>query len=136
MKNWNALGLLGAALLLPGCIFVDDDNDDGYYVPTGALTVEWTIAGDTDPVDCAAFDVDRFELVIYDETDEVVDVVDPPCEAFGVTVDLLEGFYSADATLVDGFDRSATVTEPINSIRIVADSELVIPVDYPPGSFL
>jgi len=132
--NWKTLGLLGVAVLqLPGCVFVDDNNAPD---PVGTLTVEWTIAGGTDPRDCRDFGVDRFELVIYDDTDSFVDSISPICESFGVSVDLLEGYYSADATLVDSADRSATVTEPLNALRIVRDTELVVPVDFPPGSFL
>lgn len=143
MKNWTtkALGLGGMLLcsgLATGCLFVDDDDDDrGPPAPVvGTLTVDWTIDGQTNPDDCAAFGVDRFELVLYEAGDYVVDEVEPLCEAFSVSIDMLDGIYYGDATLVDGFDRAATVTLPIDDIDIVAGTELLIPIDFSIDSFL
>jgi len=142
VKNWTtkALGLGGMLLcsgLATGCIFVDDDDDDGDLAPAvGTLTIEWTIDGQTNPDDCAAFGVDRFELVLYEGGDYVVDEVEPLCEAFSISVDMVDGLYYGDATLVDSFDRAATVTLPIDDIDIIAGTDLVIPVDFPIDSFL
>lgn len=141
MKNWTtkALGLGGMLLcssLATGCLFVDDDDDDDIAPALGTLTVDWTIDGLTNPDDCAAFGVDRMELVIYERGDYVVDEVEPLCEAFSVTIDMLDGIYYADATLVDSFDRAATVTLPVDDIDIIAGTELVIPIDFPIDSFL
>ena len=141
MKNWTTkalapLGLLGC-LSLSGCLFVDDDEDDAApYDPIGSLTVEWTIDGQTNPADCADFAVDRLELVVYTGSDELVDEFEPLCESFSVTVDLFEGYYYGDATLVDSFDGAATFTEPLEDIDIVAGTDLVISVDFPVDSFL
>jgi hypothetical protein len=140
VKNWTmkALGLGGMLLcssLATGCLFVDDDDDDSPPA-VGTLTVNWTIDGQTYPEDCAAFGVDRMELVLYEGGDYVVDEVEPLCEAFSVSVDLLDGIYYGDATLVDSFDRAATVTLPIDDIDIIGGTELVIPVDFSFDSFL
>lgn len=122
---------LGAALLLPACVVTDSDRD-----PIGTLTVEWTIGGRRDPVDCADFGVDRLELVISDSRGNLVEEVEPWCESFAVAVNLFQGRYFADATLVDSFDRSATLTLPIDAIDVIAGTELVVAVDFPLGSFL
>lgn len=119
---------------LSGCFFESDDGRD--YTPVGTLTVEWTIDGATYADDCAAFGVDRLELLLYAGPDDLIDEVQPICEAFSVSVDLPEGLYDADATLVDSFDRSATLTEPIDAIDIIEGTELVVNVDFPVGSFL
>src|SRR5688572_17026399 len=141
VKNWTtkALAPLGlfACLGLSGCLFVDDDDDDAVpYDPIGSLTVEWTIDGQQNPADCAAFAVDRLELVLYTGADEFVDEFEPVCESFGVTVDLFEGLYYGDATLVDSFDQAATFTEPLDDIDIIADTDLNIVIDFPIDSFL
>ena len=140
MKNWTTkalapLGLL-ACLGLSGCLFVGDDDDDDYaYDSVGSLTVEWTIDGRRDPGDCADFAVDRLELVLYTGADRFVVEFEPVCESFGTTIDLDEGLYYGDATLVDSFDQSATVTEPLDDIDIIGETELVIPIDFPLDSF-
>lgn len=141
MKNWTykALGLGGMLLcssLATGCLFVADDDDDDGGSDLGTLTLNWTIDGQTNPDDCAAFGVDRMELVLYEGGDYVVDEVEPLCEAFSVSVDLLDGIYYGDVTLVDSFDRAATTTLPVDDIDIRAGTELVIPVDFSLDSFL
>lgn len=133
MNNWvPSIVSLSAALLLPACIIHDSDR----YPPIGTLTVEWTIDGRRDPIDCADFGVDRLELVVSNARGNLVEEVEPWCESFFVTVDLFEGRYFADATLVDSFDRSATLTVPIDAIDIIAGTDLVVQVDFPLGSFL
>jgi hypothetical protein len=129
--------MLLCSSLATGCLFVDDDDDDRDVSPAlGTLTVLWTIDGQTNPDDCAAFGVDRMELVLYEAGDYVVDEVEPLCEAFGISIDMLDGLYYGDATLVDSFDRAATVTLPVDDIDIIAGTELEIPIDFPIGSFL
>jgi hypothetical protein len=135
MNKWGIKALLCAtALQLSGCIFESDDHDSRPHV--GTLTVRWTIDGLTDPGDCAAFGVDRMELALYTAFDEKIDEVNPVCEAFEVSVDLDEGRYSADATLVDSFDRSATETQVLDALDVYGDNELVVDIDFPLDSFL
>lgn len=131
MKNsYATIALCAAALGLPGCVVVTDD--DGI----GTLTVEWTIDGLRDPADCAAFDVDRLELVLFTRSGRIVEEIEPLCESFGVSVDLVEGRYFGDVTLVDGFDEPATFTQPIDDIVIIEATDLAVHIDFPIGSFL
>jgi len=142
VKNWtnDALrlgGLLLCSGLATGCLFVDDKDDDADRAPAiGALTVDWTIDGQTSPADCAAFGVDRMELVLYEGGDQVVQEVEPLCESFSVSAVTLKELYYGDATLVDSFDRAATLTLPIDDIEIIGGTELIVPVDFPLDSFL
>jgi hypothetical protein len=138
VKNWTKKALAPAGLLLclgllPGCIFVGDDDDDS--APVGTLELRWTIDGATDARDCSDLGVDRMELRIYDGSD-LVDEVEPFCEDFAVSVDLFDGVYDGDATLVDSFDRAATLTEPLDAIDIREGTTLTIDVDFPIDSFL
>lgn len=137
LKRWGAGALaLGVAAQLSGCLFVTDDGDLG-PLPLGTLTVNWSIDGLRDPLDCEDFDVDRLELVIYDDSSgDVVDELEPFCEAFGISVDLPEGYYFADVTMVDSFDRSATLTETLEAIAIIGNTDLALSVDFPVDSFL
>lgn len=137
MKNWMKRtvthgGLLLTLGLLPGCLIVDDDDDSD---PIGTLEVRWTIDGVTDPLDCVDFGADRLELRIYDGGD-LIDEIEPFCEDFGVAIDLFDGIYDGDATLVDSRDRAVTLTEPLDGIDIIAGTTLTIDVDFPLGSFL
>ena len=138
LKRWGAGALaLGVAVQLSGCLFVADDGDDLGPLPLGTLTVNWSIDGLRDPLDCEDFDVDRLELVIYDDSSgDVVDELEPFCEAFGISVDLPEGYYSADVTMVDSFDRSATLTETLEAIDVIGNTDLTLSVDFPVDSFL
>lgn len=138
LKRWGTGALaLGAALQLSACVFVADDGDDLAPLPLGTLTVNWSIDGLHDPLDCEDFGVDRLELVIYDDSSgDVVDELEPVCESFGVSVDLPEGYYSADVTLVDSFDRSATLTETLEAIDVIGNTDLTLGVDFPVDSFL
>ena len=136
MKTWALCATsLGALLQLPGCLFVDD-GEDRVPAPIGTLTVQWSIDGTHNPLDCADFDVDRLELSIYAPDGRLVEEVEPFCEDFAVSVDLLDGLYTADVTLVDSFDNSATFTETLDSIDIIAGTDLAIDVDFPIDSFL
>lgn len=129
-------GLL--ALGASGCFFETDDDDRVIVVParTGALTVNWTIAGTVDPAACALSGADAFELVVYDDFGRFVTEAEAPCESFFISIELDDGFYSADATLVDVFDGAVTVTAPLENLDIIADTELVIDLDFPSSSFL
>ena len=69
----------------------------------------------------------------YTGLDQLVDRVDPICESFSVSVDLLEGRYEADA---DGFERPASITQTIYAIAIVEDTGLVIGIDFSIEIFL
>ena len=130
---WIATGL---ALASAGCY--GDDDDVVVVVPPeqiGALTVQWSIGGATLPGDCVAFGADFFELLVYDQFGAFFLEANAPCEAFALSLELPEGLFEADATLVNRADVAVSVTELLDEIVITSDSELVISVDYPLGSF-
>jgi hypothetical protein len=134
LKKWGVCVASLGALQLSGCFVVADD--DSAPLPVGTLSVDWTIDGQQSALDCSDFGVDRLELVIYDESGAKVDEVEPFCESFGVSVDLVEGGYFADVTLVDSADRSATLTKTLNAIDIIDGTDLDIAVDFSVDSFL
>jgi hypothetical protein len=135
MKTWALCATSLVALLqLPGCLFVDDN--DRRPAPIGTLTVQWSIDGTHNPLDCADLNVDRLEISIYSLDGRLVDEVEPYCESFAVSIDLVDGLYTADVTLVDSFDNAATFTETLDDIDIIAGTDLAIDVDFPIDSFL
>jgi hypothetical protein len=127
-KYWSLCAAF--ALALPGCVIVDDDNDD-----PGTLTVAWSVDDALEPSDCAFFGMDRLELTVYDVFDDPVVTTYALCEEFELSLRLPEGYYSADATLIDDRDRAVTTTQIIDDIDIVSDEELYIPIDFPASTF-
>lgn len=128
--SYARLALCATAVQLPACIIVAGD-DHGL----GTLTVEWTVQGLREPSDCAAFGVDRLELALFTPSGRLVDEIEPFCESFGVSLDLVEGLYFGDATLVDSFDDPVTFTQPL-SLEILEATELAVSIDFPFASFL
>ncbi len=119
------------ASLGQGCFFSADSGPGD-----GTLTLEWSIAGYTDPIDCYDNRADYLELVVYDRFDRYVAEVEAPCDAFNVSIDLPDGLYNADATLIDTFDRAATVTFPLDQLDVRSGTELVVPLDFRYRDFL
>ena len=132
MKKWTVKAALCAtALQFSGCIIATGDAPP----PAGTLSVEWSINGQRHPADCAAFGVDRLELLIFTRFGALIDHVDASCEAFAISVGLVEGRYHTDATLIDSVGRSATLTQSIGDIAIIEDTDLLVVIDFPVDSF-
>jgi hypothetical protein len=114
-----------------GCLFVTDDRP-----AVGTLTVESSIDGYVDPVDCEINRVDFLELVIYDVAGYPILETNSQCAAFGASIDLVDGVYGLDATLVDFSDRAATTTLRLDNLNVYGGQELIVPIDFPARSFL
>lgn len=126
----HALLMLAFAFVLHGCVVVRDRHPG-----QGTLTIESSIDGYADPVDCDVNRVDLLEVVIYDSAGRYYTEVNAPCDAFGVAIDLPDGVYGIDATLVDYSDRAATTTLALDGLDVYAGHNLVVPIDFPPNSF-
>ena len=139
MRIARALSLAGIfALAVPaaGC-FIATESEPSPPPPTfGTLSVDFTIAGSTDPALCSSYGVTDAELVVYASDGDVIAETYAPCADFTVGVSTYPGLYSADVTLVDDLNRARSITKPLESIRVVSDTELVIDVDFPPDSIL
>ena len=73
---------------------------------------------------------------MYDAAGNPVTTVDAPCESFSLTVELPEGRYTADATLVDQASRARSVPKTLSAVDIVAGTNLTINLDFPSSSML
>ncbi len=128
------------SMLALGSAACGDDNDDVPVVVVtdqfGTLSTDWLVLGSTNPNNCGAVGADRYELLIYDEFGAFFSEAEAPCGAFSLSVELPVGRFSADSTLVDVFDRAVSTTRTLDNLLIVRDTELVVTVDFAPGSIL
>lgn len=115
--------LLG--LSLSGCLIHVDDHDDG------TLSVTWSLDSTFDPEACLDFGASSLELVIYDDYGDVVDDPVLRCADFGVSIDLPEGEYALDATLLDRSGRSVSTTLQLEGIDVVEGYEEPLEIDFP-----
>src|SRR5262245_22114426 len=93
------LMVIGAA----GCT-IEHIGDDGL------LTVQWSLDDSFDPDACLDYDSRTIELVIYDRYDHVVEQFEARCADFSASIELEDGSYGLDATLLDRSGRSVTTT--------------------------
>jgi hypothetical protein len=138
MKRFVHWAIVGA-MALGACGCADSDDEDPIVVvprEIGSLTVQWSIFGRLDRMDCSDVGADRFELLVYDDFGVFFTEAEGPCEAFEFSIDLPAGRFSADATLVDSFDRAVSTSTTLDALDIIANTDLVVTVDFPPGSIL
>jgi hypothetical protein len=148
MKAWNAkIWLAALALQLPPWLLAADPvgaedvaaaaQPPSPEPPTavGTLTVQWTISGRRDPIDCGGLGVDRLELSVRAAPGDE-DQADGPCDAFQISLDLAPGTYTGDVVLVDRLNRPVTLALPLEQVEIVAGRETMKAVDFPVGAFL
>lgn len=124
------------AACLTGCVAEVDTQPIVIPARIGRLTVVWTVEGSASPSACNAVAADAFELTLYDATGRAFDTIVANCEDFVLSVDLPSGTYSADATLIDVADRSASTTIALDGLRVVSGTELTIDTDFPLSSIL
>jgi hypothetical protein len=129
------------ALCAAGCemhTHSDGYYDDGYYDDEwyeGALTVDWSLDDSFDPDECDDYDAYYAEFIIYEGGDEVAHM-QPRCEEFEVSIELPDGEYSLDATLLDRDDRPVTTTLSLDDIDVYEGHETRISIDFPLDSRL
>jgi hypothetical protein len=121
-----SLGLVGCEVRAYG--------DDDYYEDEGSLSVDWTLDDTDDPRACDDYDAYDLELIIYDERGGVAARISPACDEFGVSIDLLDGVYSLDATLIDRSGRDVSTTLELEDIDVYAGEDTPISLDFPQDS--
>jgi hypothetical protein len=151
MKNWNAkLWLAALVLQLPPCVVAADaplaaplqaaplskaTPSDEAPPAVGTLTLQWTISGRREALDCGGLGVERLQLSMRSST-AGEDQSEAQCDAFQLSIDLAPGSYAGDATLVDRFDRPITLAVPVDQVDVVAGREVVKSIDFPVAAFL
>lgn len=139
MNAIRKLSLLGTVAALgvsvSGCL-VGTEQDEPVLPATGTLTIDYTIENAIDPTLCLSYGVTDAELVIYTPAGDYVKERYGRCVDFLVSATLFPGTYSADVTLIDDSDRARSITKTLYDLEVVGDEELVVDVEFPPGSML
>jgi hypothetical protein len=130
----RAVLLLAAALTLTSCV-AEVESGPVVVVPTGLLTVDWSISGYQDPGDCRRSDADVINVALETSDGFFVGEFTDVCEAFRTSIELESGDYYGDAVLLDPFGAQRTTAVDLGLVRIFGDDELVVPVDFPSDSF-
>jgi hypothetical protein len=141
MKLASVMVLSACALgAFSGCsVSVEPIGEPGppaIVVPTGAgsMTLNWLVAGSTNPAVCSQFGASQMEIVVYDASGRPVTRMTEPCGNFTASIALPEGTYTADATLLDAAGRAVSTTKTLEAINVIADTGLTINLDFPSDS--
>ena len=133
-SRWLHASPLLAALLLGAAGCEVHTRSEDYVGDEGSLTIDWTLDDTRDPEACDDYDARRLELIIYDERDRVVDTIEPSCYNFEVSIDLPDGVYGVDATLLDRGGADVSTTLSLDSIDVYAGEDTPISIDFPQDS--
>jgi hypothetical protein len=104
--------------------------------PSGTLSITWTIEGTASPSRCDEVGAANLELAIYDRGGAQVADVFADCRDFSVSVELPEATYDGDVTLRDAADNPVSTTLTLQSLEIIAGTELTSDIDFPSDSIL
>jgi len=105
-------------------------------VTNGTMTLDWTIGGSKDPDECTQGGAADIDIVLVDGAGADAGEYRQACEAFVTSIALPPDSYSATAVLLDGDGNDRTTPIDVEPFTIHGNDELVIPIDFPPGSFL
>ena len=121
--------LVALAFGAAGCVVDVHDHHDGL------LTVQWSVDDTFDPGACFDYDARTIELVIYDRYDDVVEQFEVRCADFATSIELPDGVYGLDATLLDRAGHSVTTTLALE-FDIYEDDETLVDIDFPLSALL
>jgi hypothetical protein len=122
------------ALALGGCVVSTTADPPVVVAGDGVLVVDWTINGSTDPNQCNQSSATRLEIIV-DPGVGTASTFSQECQAFGTSITLAPGTYSASAVLVDANGSARTTQIDIDPFTIRGDDELHTPIDFPANSF-
>jgi hypothetical protein len=128
--------LFSAALAwLPGCFIGSSEPNTVVVSGDALLTVTWTVAGTSDPSECAFQGADAIDIVVQTTGGSVVAEVTDDCEEGVTSISLAPGTYFADAVLLDGAGRTITTPADLGRFTLYGDDELILDADFPGSSF-
>jgi hypothetical protein len=100
----------------------------------GTFTVNWLVAGSSDPFACRRWGATELEVVVYDITGAPVVRRLAPCGTFTLTVPLAPGTYSADVGLLGRGQGQASTSKTIHAVEVRQGTDLAVNLDFPPSS--
>jgi hypothetical protein len=132
----SMMASVAAIFALNGCMVQAEvgPGPDPVVVGDGTLSVGWSLDNSFNPDVCWFYDIAEVELLVEDQRDGFVDTFYAPCESFGMTVDLYDGVYDAELTLIDSFGYVASDTAFIDDVDIIAGTDITFDYDFPPYS--
>ena len=122
------------ALALAGCTVTTTTDPPVIVEGDGALVIDWTINGSTDPNQCNQSSATRLEIIVDPGVGQP-STFSQDCDAFGTSISLAPGRYSASAVLVDENGTARTTQVDIDPFTIRENEELHTPIDFPASSF-
>jgi hypothetical protein len=135
MKTPSLLALSAALAVLPGCFIESSEPNTVVVSGDGLLTVTWTVAGTSDPSECAFQGADAIDIVVQTTGGSVIAEVTDDCEEGVTSISLPPGTYYADAVLLDRAGRTITTPADLGRFTLYGDDELILDADFPGGSF-
>jgi hypothetical protein len=133
----GSLALIGTLVSsLAGCMVEAGFDAPVVVERTGGLRLEWTIDGRDDGVAGADYGVSSVEVDVYDAFGDYVTTSLSRCDDHAVTIDLPEGDFDADATLVDDFGDAMSTTATVERLDVISGTDLVVDLDFPAASML
>ena len=133
-KSTLAAACLGSCLAASGCTISTGHDAPAPAVYSGTLSIAWTVTHSTSANACADMYADALDIEIYDRDGYLTASVYPPCEAFLEDIDLPEGAYQIDLTMVDSHNHAVSTTLTLDT-RVYDESSTDIDVDFPTSSF-
>lgn len=136
MNPWKSIcsvACLGLLFGASGCV-IAEGHEPPPSVYSGTLSIAWTVAGSTHSSACADMYADALDIEVYDRDGYLTASVYPPCEAFLEDIDLPEGAYQIDLTMVDSHNHAVSTTLTLDT-RVYDESSTDIDVDFPTSSF-
>ena len=133
----SLLFALVAAAALTGCEVQAGIGGPGAVVVgdgTGSISIGFTVDGRDDRFACADWGVAAADILVVDDFGDIVVDEQVDCNAFIDTIDLPEGNYSAEVTLVDDFDDALSTTAKLRGLDVIAGTDLEADVDFPASS--
>lgn len=131
-RSASILVLVGFASLALGCA----DAKESPGSESGALVVNWSVAGVASPDECERGGATLLHLRLYDIFGSLSGDLAHDCVAFSTSVGLPPGHYYGDAVLEAEDGRELTTAANIEDFTIFGRDTLSVPIDFPARSFV
>jgi hypothetical protein len=132
MKSACAAAFAVASVTALGC----SSSSQPTGVASGALNTRWTIAGSSDPNQCAVHDAANIDIRVFDPNGGLVSNVVLPCQQLAARVFLYPGRYTGTMTLTNSAAGARTTTLVLQPFDVFENTDTFVPVDFPADSFL
>jgi hypothetical protein len=132
----TSLGWALSACTFEAAVDVPSTNQPPPSTPIGTLTQRWSVGGRFDSRDCRIYGAHRMQLVIRDQSGQVVARAFQPCEEMQMSVKLAPGTYSGDAWLIGADGTPVSTTLSLTPFQIFQSTETFIDTNFPISSLL